>query len=511
MKPQSDDRQKMPLTPINYRLAAIAICLLMAGCQTHRNLVEQAHSHYWKGNFEQSAEVLTQAIDRPKNDVDVLKLDQAMIEFQRGNLKESQALLREVRDSFDSPAVGKAARDTLSLLTDDGTRMYVAEDHEKVLLRVMLAFSSLLQNDGDTVPFAHQIGEQCERLLASRPKVIDADVARDAKAKAKSPTGAAVAKNSEAPTTEQGPLGDNAVATVSFVESTDATKTIVKPDLIRRELAVAPLLRAIIRGQSLMNQDDQIRNLQMANEWRPDSPFLQQEYARATNGGQPPPGYGSVYVFALVGRGPQKVESTERVSSTALLVADQVLSATGKYTLPPTIAPIKVARIKLSLISVDSLLVDVDGNSLGSTETIADIGRMAVEIQNEQMPQIIGRAVARRVAKKGLVVAGKAAADAFKESGNDLTSLAYSVAGVIWEATEQADLRAWTLLPGSIQVIRVDVPVGSHQLTLRPSCYGRSVGKSFSVPLTIQDGQTTFALASLPDARSQGQIFVPER
>ena len=193
MKPQSDDRQKMPLTPINYRLAAIAICLLMAGCQTHRNLVEQAHSHYWKGNFEQSAEVLTQAIDRPKNDVDVLKLDQAMIEFQRGNLKESQALLREVRDSFDSPAVGKAARDTLSLMTDDGTRMYVAEDHEKVLLRVMLAFSSLLQNDGDTVPFAHQIGEQCERLLASRPKVIDADVARDAKAKAKSPTGAAVA------------------------------------------------------------------------------------------------------------------------------------------------------------------------------------------------------------------------------------------------------------------------------------------------------------------------------
>jgi hypothetical protein len=147
---------------------------------------------------------------------------------------------------------------------------------------------------------------------------------------------------------------------------------------------------------------------------------------------------------------------------------------------------------------------------LGITENISDIGRLAMARQKEQMPEIVGRAVARRVLKKGMIVAGMSAAGAEKGSGNDLTSLVYTAAGVAWEAAEQADLRSWSLLPGSIQIYRIDLPAGQHRLDLRGEFQGRTVSSRFSSPLLIRDGYATFAIATLPDRSATGRVFVTE-
>jgi hypothetical protein len=112
--------------------------------------------------------------------------------------------------------------------------------------------------------------------------------------------------------------------------------------------------------------------------------------------------------------------------------------------------------------------------------------------------------------KKGIIVAGKSASGADKESGNDLTSLLYTAAGVAWEAAEQADLRGWSLLPGSIQVYRVDLPCGAHQLDLRGELQGRTVSSRFGTPVQIRDGQATFAIATLPDQQATGRVFATQ-
>lgn len=488
---------------MNWQLVRLASLLLLggclsAGCQTHRQVIEQAHESFWQGDLDKSAADLERATERPRNDLAVLQLDQSMVQFQRGEFAESQTLLKAARDQFTATSpVAQSARNAIAWLTDDTRRVYTGEDHEQLLLQVMLALNSLLRADGDATAFAHQLGVECEALLESRPV---------------EPPAPAVAASQVLPGTAE-PLPNPVDAPATQVSLGDAPPPVPlapKIDPIRFELAFAPLLRSLIRGQSALNHDDRLRNLRVANEWRPGSEFLRAELARAEAGAQTPQGYGSLYVVALVGRGPRKVTGTEEVTSQALLVADQILSALGNYTLPPTVAPIKIARIELSPITVDGLRVSVDGQELGLTENIADTGRLAVARQKEVMPQIVGRAVARRVLKKGLIVAGKSASGADKDSGNDLTSLLYSAAGVAWEAVEQADLRCWSLLPGSIQIYRVDLPAGQHHIDLRGEMQGRTVSNRFSTPLAIRDGQSTFAIATLPERSATGRVFVTQ-
>lgn len=491
------------------RALLLGASLLLAGCQTHRQVVEQAHESFWHGDLNRSGAELAKAAERPRNDLAVLKLDQAMVEFQKGNFADSQQLLKQVRSDLAAiPPVSETARSAVSFLTDDTRRAYTGEDHEKLLLQALLALNSLLRADGDAVAYAHQLGAECTALLDSRPLEPIAAEAVNEPAVPVQPVSAEVSGSSPTPSSPQVVLGDSPSPALSTAPP--PAPLVPKIDPVRFELAFGPLLRAVIRGQSVLNHDDVIRHLQTANDWRPGSEFLQTELARARAGQQAPQGYGSLYVIALVGRGPKKVTGTEEVTSQALLVADQILSALGDYTLPPTVAPIKIARIELAPVTVESLRVSINREELGLTENVGDIGRLAVARQQELMPQIVGRAVARRVLKKGIIVAGKSASGADKDSGNDLTSLLYTAAGVAWEAAEQADLRGWSLLPGSIQIYRVDLPVGTHQLDLRGELQGRTVSSRFGAAVPIRDGQATFAIATLPDKQASGRVFVTQ-
>ena len=91
----------------------------------------------------------------------------------------------------------------------------------------------------------------------------------------------------------------------------------------------------------------------------------------------------------------------------ALLIADQILSATNKYRLPPTIAPIKVPKVVVPQNMIDRVRVMVDGRVAGETATITNIGQMAIEQYAAIYPQVIARAVVRRVVKKGVIYGAK--------------------------------------------------------------------------------------------------------
>jgi hypothetical protein len=126
---------------MKWQLASAALSLLvgltvLVGCQTHRQVIEQAHQSFWEGDLDRSAAELQRAAERPKNDLAVLKLDQSMVEFQRGRFTESQSLLKEVRQQFiEIPPAAQTARSAMAYLTDDTRRAYTGEDHEKLLLQ----------------------------------------------------------------------------------------------------------------------------------------------------------------------------------------------------------------------------------------------------------------------------------------------------------------------------------------------------------------------------------------
>ena len=208
----------------------------------------------------------------------------------------------------------------------------------------------------------------------------------------------------------------------------------------------------------------------------------------------------------MVGRGPYKVEVAEQPTSDALLIADRIVSAVGPYKLPPTIAPIKIPDIAVPPSDVDSVGIRINGDAIGPTCSLANIEQLAVSTYRANRNSIIARAVARRVIKKATIAAAK---NSMGKEG--LTAIGMDIAGIAWEATEAADTRCWGLLPRDIQVLRVEVPAGDHQLDLNPLLGNRPVGPTKSTPIRVVDGLNTYVVCWFPDARSVSQIMCSNR
>ena len=127
---------------------------------------------------------------------------------------------------------------------------------------------------------------------------------------------------------------------------------------------------------------------------------------------------------------------------------------------------------------------------------------MAVEQYDAIYPQVIATAVVRRVVKKGVVYGTK---EAIGGKRNSLLNFGLDAAGVAWEATEAADTRCWGLLPDKIQVLRVELPAGTHQIALQ-TAGTHGVGRRAVAAITIVNGRNTYVLANFPDAQLVGKI-----
>ncbi|HEX3725563.1 MAG TPA: hypothetical protein VHV08_04945 [Pirellulales bacterium] len=432
-------------------LLLLSSCLL--GCATYADRAVPVREAFFAGDLERARSTIDKDLKRPRHDADVLKLERAVVELSSGRPKEAEQSLREVRDRFDYLEQKSVAESTLAMLTDDNRQSYAGEDYEKILIRSFLAISNLMQGGTDAQAYSLQITDKQQQIIA-----------------------AATDKN-----------GNN-------------------PKHDYKQVALGPYLHGLIREETHTNYDDAARASAMVVSWQPDFAYARGDLERVRAGHHSAPGHGVLYVFTLVGHGPYKQETLEIPSTVALLIADQILSATNKYTLPPTIAPIKVPKVVQSTGGTSYVRVAVNGRPAGSTATITDVGRMAVEQYQAVYPQVIARAIVRRVVKKGIVYGTKTAIGGGRNSFMDV---ALDVVGVAWEATEAADTRSWSLLPDRIQVLRVELPVGSHQVALEAvGPYG--AGAPEAAPVTITDGRNSYLLANFPDSHLVGKIVASQ-
>ena len=135
---------------------------------------------------------------------------------------------------------------------------------------------------------------------------------------------------------------------------------------------------------------------------------------------------------------------------------------------------------------------------------LTDVHQLAATTLNEKRSEVIARAVARRIVKKGAIYAAKDKLDV----GSDWASLAMDAAGVLWEATESADTRCWGLLPREIQILRLELPAGTHELSLEPVTAGTPVAPAAACRIDVADGQNTYVVSCWPDLEPIGEILV---
>lgn len=432
-------------------LLAIAFA---AGCASHVDSLKEIRSEYHSGNLSRAEAKIDVAMQKHSRDADVLKLDKATALLCEGKAREAEALFREVSGGFDSKE-GKDIREAaLAMLTDDQRLAYPGEDYEKVLLRFYLALCNLLQDGSDATAYALQVNEKQQQIIQ--------------------------AANGTAPE------GKNPKENYKLV-------------------AAGAYLYAALREETHTNYDDVARALEQVEKWQPDYPAIKTDLQRAKTGHHSQKGHGVVYVFTMVGRGPYKEERVEPVSTVSVLVADRILSALGRQTLPPNVAPIKVPRVVRQLSTVQTVSVGVDGKPAGTTQTLTDVGKMAMEQCDAVLAETIARAVVRRVVKKGIVYGAKEAAGVVK---NSYVSLAMDIAGVAWEATESADTRCWGLLPDKIQVLRLELPVGTHQIVLQPTGGNTTtLGTGDSLSVSVEDGRNSYVVAHYPGGKLVGQVL----
>ena len=370
------------------------------GCASHANRLAEPRSLFYDNQLVTASEKFEKLAKSHKRDRDVVALDLAMIDLVDGRAKQAETRLREVRDRFDHLEQKSIIESTASMWTDDQTRAYAGEDYEKVFIRCFLALSNLMHDGGDAEAYSMQVNEKQAQLC-------------------------------QAASERLGEKYEDKYLPVPF----------------------GYYLRGILRENTFHDYDDAQRAYQLTSELLPESPMLKWDLDRVSTGVHSQPGHGVLYVFGLVGRGPQKIEVEEQATSDALLIADRIVSAIGPHTVPPTVAPIKIPAIHVPPGYIDALGVDVNGQPIGPTQTITDLQQIAQATFEVKRKELMARAVARRVIKKATVYAAK---DTMSRD-NGLTSLAMDAVGVLWEASESADTRCWGLLPREIQVLRVEL------------------------------------------------------
>ena len=90
-------------------------------------------------------------------------------------------------------------------------------------------------------------------------------------------------------------------------------------------------MRGILREATWNNYDDAAKYYRETGQLLPEHPYILEDIQRAESSVHSQPQHGVVYVIAMVGRGPYKVEEDAEATQQALLIADQILLHSTRF------------------------------------------------------------------------------------------------------------------------------------------------------------------------------------
>jgi len=423
----------------------ILVALLVAGgCAAVGRGVQRGRMAYHLGDFESARVELAKIANSRSPAADAAKLDLAMAEIAAGNSESAIRSLRTLRDDFESKNAAAPVGEIASLVLDDNARYYRPAGYEQVMIRSMLSLCSLAVNDGDAESYALQA------------QMFQADLARQAE-----------------------------------------SRGLASAAAIYQPLALAPYLRGVLRESTMRDYDDAIRAYQLVSHLQPTFAPAQVDIQRCAAGGHSQPGHGVLYVIALVGRGPILQEADAQTTTAALQIVSQVHSLTERDRLTlPNLVSVKVPQVAIPYSPAAAVSLDSSGVWLGATQPLVNVGAMAVAQCEAEMPWTIARAVVRRITKE-VTVTQTTKAVGLNGIGAEVANFAAVNA---WSLTEHADTRCWGLLPREIQVLRAELPKGTHRIGMSVvDGRGNPVGKTNFVDVALEDGKNSYLTVMASD------------
>jgi hypothetical protein len=188
---------------------------------------------------------------------------------------------------------------------------------------------------------------------------------------------------------------------------------------------------------------------------------------------------------------------TEAVPAPGLPPAELEKAARGRRTRSGTTVHVKFAMPELKPVPSRTSFFTVAGEAAQApvkTEPLTDLETLSARNLEDNHGSILLRTVIRTVIRTVTAQETKSAL----ESGNPLLNLVLNVGtDVLADQLEQADTRAWFLLPRSVQVARIPVKPGTHSFTVEAhDAAGNTLGRHEFSNLEVKPGQKRFVFVS---------------
>jgi hypothetical protein len=475
-------------------IVSLSLAIFCSGCHRWQKSHESAVAQFGRGDIEVARTALQESQEKLRSEKKLLELDLGILDLASGNVTQAEGRFRTMRRELEHLEQKDITEQASSVITDARAVSYSGRDFERRMILNMALLASLLGDSQDA--FAYSL--QATEAAASRRTIL-ADAAK------------ATMDQNRIAESAPAPRELDVIEPVSHV--IQRTQPAVSASPLDQPLALSSYLATAVQSEQPTRADETQQALVDIGFWNPAFQRYDQSQSPAEFGTRCRAGNGTLHVITLVGKAPRWVSESAQPTSAALLIADRIISATGKHTLPPTIAPVKIARpeIEGNLLPVGSLqclIGPADPAAEASAQigfsTVVNLNEVAQASYQEHRDEEIARAVSRRVLKKGAVYVLKEAQNIHR---NSFVDLGINVAGIAWEAMEKADTRSWRMLPARIDIARTELPAGQWLTTLRLSNSGASRA-SQKVPVHIEDGRNTYIVCLIPERNLTGHILV---
>tara|TARA_R110002049_G_scaffold285698_2_gene466819 strand:+ start:28774 stop:30300 length:1527 start_codon:yes stop_codon:yes gene_type:complete len=437
-------------------LFGVACILLLGGCTSTRPTLATARQSFAVGDVSAARETLITLAEKNDRYADAAELDLALVELSASDARAAEQRLRKLRDRFDAQPDISPLREAASIISDDTARAFRPAGYEQVMIRAMLAVCSLAGDGTDAEAYTLQA------------------------------------------TMKQNELAEDA-----------SERGIANVSELYQPIAVAPYLRGILREATHHDFDDAGRAYQLVSSLQPGFVPAAADIARASGGAHSAPGHGVLYVLACVGRGPVLQETTAPTTTAALQIASALLNVetnddsnngrsdrNNRAIALGNIASVKVPKVTIPASEISAVGVHIDGELFGATQTLTDVGRLAIDQSDAEMPWTIARAVLRRVTKETAVAKARDSLGLTGTAG----SLFHFAAASAWSSTEKADTRCWGMLPREVQVLRAELPCGRYQIQLQPLGFsGQTIAAGEQRSVEITDATNHYLIVMAPD------------
>jgi hypothetical protein len=306
-------------------------------------------------------------------------------------------------------------------LLNDNAAKYIAEPYEDLYLNVIKILAQLQAGriDGGATVEARRMGGKADRLRDIYLKYEDAV---NTKAGGSVAGGSSVVSVNNAGQFIESPLGTY-LSAVTFMKSGDREFQRVAGKRLVDSIRLQQGLIGAVNGEDFKDLEER----------DPDSVNL--------------------LVVALSGRGPTKY--AQRIGPIPLGTVPVYFELPYLQTYP-------------SEVTAAHLEVDTEGavQAGGSLALVEDLSAVATENHKRMLPAIYARTLVRYAVKAGISVGlTEAARRRAHDQDQGWVQLAGVVAGLaVLGATEQADLRAWTFLPGQARVGLLKLTPGHHRV-----------------------------------------------